>query len=186
MPACLPERCFWLDFGLTCPPCADDPSGRWQQLQGLIAGNPRAARLAAVGSLGAELLALAVACWLHAIYTAAYEAWLDDSEEQSERVREALARTVVQTYAGERQRCSARVEQAAGRGCALDWATRGWCLHRPMLTPTHLPAASPWAAGGSKSSWSARLRSKYGVEASALEATTNAARQAAALQSMDP
>ncbi|EFN56358.1 hypothetical protein CHLNCDRAFT_144845 [Chlorella variabilis] len=113
----------------------DDPSGRWREALGWVDANERPARLAAVGALILQIGVLAAASWLQAIYTAAYEAWVDDCEEQSERVREALARTVVQTY-----------------------------------------------AGGGASSWSARLRSKYGVEASALEAATLAARQVAALQ----
>lgn len=113
----------------------DDPSGWWQQVQEYVETNTRTARWAAVGTLGVELAALTAACWLHAIYQNAYDAWLDDREEQSERARELLTRTVVQSY-----------------------------------------------AAGSGSSWSARLRNKYGVEASALEATTNAARQVAALQ----
>lgn len=75
---------------LTCPPQAipshspapraDDPSGRWRQAQQALADNPRTARLAAVGLLGAELLALAAACALQAIYQHAYEAWMDDRE----------------------------------------------------------------------------------------------------------
>ena len=65
-----------------CPPPrpADDPSGRWRQAQQALADNPRTARLAAVGLLGAELLALAAACALQAIYQQAYEAWMDDRE----------------------------------------------------------------------------------------------------------
>lgn len=117
----------------------DDPSGRWRQAQEWVGGNTRAARLAAVGALGAELAALAAACWLHSIYQTAYFRWVDDREEQSERARDLLTRTMVQSY-----------------------------------------------AGGSGSSWSVRLRQKYGVEASALEATTVAARQTAALQADIP
>ncbi len=59
-------------------PAADDPSGRWAQAQAFVQANARGCRLVAVATLGAELAALAAACWLHAIYTAAYEAWLDD------------------------------------------------------------------------------------------------------------
>ncbi|KAL4448471.1 hypothetical protein ABPG75_005690 [Micractinium tetrahymenae] len=117
----------------------DDPSGRWAQAQAFVQANARGCRLAAVATLGAELAALAAACWLHAIYTAAYEAWLDDREEQTERTREMLNRAVVQTY-----------------------------------------------AGGSGSSWQSRMRSKYGFDASSLEAATNAARQTAALRVDDP
>jgi hypothetical protein len=65
-----------------------------------VGANARAARLAAVGTLGAELAALAAACWLHSIYQTAYFRWVDDREEQSERARDLLARTVVQSYAG--------------------------------------------------------------------------------------
>lgn len=59
---------------------ADDPSGRWRQAQQALADNPRASRLAAVGVLGAELLALAAASALQAIYQQAYDAWMDDQE----------------------------------------------------------------------------------------------------------
>ncbi len=59
---------------------ADDPSGRWRQAQQALADNPRASRLAAVGVLGAELLALAAASALQAIYQQAYDAWMDDRE----------------------------------------------------------------------------------------------------------
>lgn len=62
---------------LRVPP-ADDPSGRWAEAQEFVQANARGCRLAAVAAMGAELAALAAACWLHAIYTAAYEAWLDD------------------------------------------------------------------------------------------------------------
>lgn len=118
----------------------DDPSGRWAEAQEFVQANARGCRLAAVAAMGAELAALAAACWLHAIYTAAYEAWLDDREEESERTRELLNRAVVQTYAG----------------------------------------------GSGSSSWQSRLRSKYGVDPSSLEAATNAARQTAALRVGDP
>lgn len=69
-PGCLP-----LPASIT-----DDPSGRWRQAQQALADNPRTARLAAVGVLGAELLALAAACALQAIYQQAYDAWMDDRE----------------------------------------------------------------------------------------------------------
>lgn len=63
----------------------DDPSGRWRQAQQALADNPRTARLAAVGVLGAELLALAAACALQAIYQQAYDAWMDDQEVRRSR-----------------------------------------------------------------------------------------------------
>lgn len=78
----------------------DDPSGRWRQAQQALADNPRTARLAAVGVLGAELLALAAACALQAIYQQAYDAWMDDREEQAERAQAAMNAAVAQTYGG--------------------------------------------------------------------------------------
>jgi hypothetical protein len=80
---------------------ADDPSGCWRQALAWLDANHGAARVAAVAALCAELAMLAAACWLHSIHTAAYEAWLDDREEEAERAREVLARAVVRTYAGE-------------------------------------------------------------------------------------
>jgi hypothetical protein len=78
----------------------DDPSGRWRQAQQALADNPRTARLAAVGLLGAELLALAGACALQAINQQAYDAWMDDREEQAERAQAAMNAAVAQTYGG--------------------------------------------------------------------------------------
>jgi hypothetical protein len=112
----------WLPPPGQCLP-ADDPSGRWRQAQEWVGGNTRAARLAAVGALGAELAALAAACWLHSIYQTAYFRWVDDREEQSERARDLLTRTMVQSYAGGWVQC---MHAAAGRR-----ASRQTCAEQP-------------------------------------------------------
>lgn len=120
-------------------PAADDPSGRWREAQQWLEGNPRAARLAAVGLLGAELAALAAALALQSIYQAALDAWLDDREEATARARQVLNHAVRETYAGMHRCCCraaavawvGRLEQAAAQAARCRWQRP----QRPPLCP---------------------------------------------------
>ena len=104
------------------PPCtADDPSGRWRQAQQAVADNPRASRLAAVGVLGAELLALAAACALQSIYQRAYEAWLDDREARCAVLRCAVL-------------CCRRVTCGGLEGQIVFWMLRMHCCRKRMAS----------------------------------------------------
>lgn len=79
----------------------EDASGWWTVTQDFISNNQVAVKTWALGILGVQLLAIAIASWLHSIYQAAYEAWMDVVEEREQRTRQQLGRAVAQNYAGE-------------------------------------------------------------------------------------
>jgi hypothetical protein len=78
---------------------AEDPSGWFPHAQHFAAANLQAIKLVAALVLGAQLLAIALASWLHSLYEAVYYAWRDDVEEAEQRTRQQLTRAAVASYA---------------------------------------------------------------------------------------
>lgn len=78
-----------------------DPSGFWDSTLEFIAANAHVVKVVCMALIVTELVALGAACWLHGIYQAAYDDWLDGVEERQAQTRQLLARTVERTYAGQ-------------------------------------------------------------------------------------
>lgn len=78
---------------------AGDPSGWWNIVSQYIESHDRLVRMTCLIVIGVEFLALLLSFWLHSVYQAAYEDWLDDIEERQARAREILGRAAENAYA---------------------------------------------------------------------------------------
>ena len=70
----------------------------WDAFSTFVDANPRLVKVAGLAVIMAEVAALGAACWLHSIYQAAYDDWLDGVEERRARVREVLSRSAERVY----------------------------------------------------------------------------------------
>ena len=82
------------------PLIPDDPTGFWLCVQQFIDANIHLVKVVALSVLGAQVVGLGVASWLHSIYQTAYEEWLDGVEAAQVRAMEQLGRAAEQAYAG--------------------------------------------------------------------------------------
>jgi len=78
----------------------EDPTGFWPRVESFINRNTQIIKLASLGAIGAQLLGLGASCWLHSMYQAAYEDWVDGVEAEESRVQQELGRAAEEAYAG--------------------------------------------------------------------------------------
>ena len=78
----------------------EDVTGNWPRVLEFIDNNARIVKLAALSVILAELVGLGAACWLHSMYQAAYEDWLDGIEAAQARTMDQLGRAAEDMYSG--------------------------------------------------------------------------------------
>lgn len=78
----------------------DDPTGFWPLVENFINKNTRIVKLVSLAAISSQLVGLGASCWLHSMYQAAYEDWIDGVEAEESRVQEQLGRAAEQAYAG--------------------------------------------------------------------------------------
>jgi len=76
----------------------DDPSGFWTLFSEWIVAHEKMAKIACIGLLCTESMALAWMMWLYSIYQSAYEEWLFDVEDQQERARRMFGEAAEHAY----------------------------------------------------------------------------------------
>jgi hypothetical protein len=77
-----------------------DPTGFWPLVEDFINKNGRIVKLVSLTAIGVQLVGLGAACWLHSMYQAAYENWLDGIEAEEARVQQELGRAAEDAYSG--------------------------------------------------------------------------------------